>query len=277
MAKKTYWHQSVGKFEKPPLVNEDAAKSDPEKGLIAISDGAGGGGVYADLWSQHLVDRLPATPISTFKELDDWMDEIWEPFYNSCEQLAQKEGGILLDKFYNEGAFATLVAVWRTSDHDCKWFSYGDSVAFCYNPTHRELFHSFSKLADFNKPPYLLNCKDEINETGFRAGEFHVGKGTIVFCASDALAHYILASYEMSRKDCFADELADAIQCRTRNSVCIEAIHAMNKKSNFDSKVIKKLILNASRNRHNFKLHLSKLRQMNMLTHDDYSISVMRI
>ena len=109
------------------LINEDAAKA-TEK-WIAVSDGAGGGGVFADLWSKYLVDHLPGEPIMDYQTFDAWIDGIWEPFYNECEEIAKREGGMLLNKFYNEGSFATLVAVWK----DGHWMSYGDSVAFCYN------------------------------------------------------------------------------------------------------------------------------------------------
>ena len=49
-------------------INEDAAIA--KDGLIAVSDGAGGGGLYADLWSAYLLDKLPDNPITTFQQLD---------------------------------------------------------------------------------------------------------------------------------------------------------------------------------------------------------------
>ena len=96
--------QSVGKFETPPLINEDAAIANDTKKFIAVSDGAGGGGVYADRWSKYLVDNLPSIAIKSFEELDQWIGSIWEPFYNECELLAKQVGGLLLDKFYDEGS-----------------------------------------------------------------------------------------------------------------------------------------------------------------------------
>ena len=52
----------------------------------------------------------------TFEELDSWIEQIWEPFYNDCEESAKLEGGMLLDKFYDEGAFATLAAIWKQEE-----------------------------------------------------------------------------------------------------------------------------------------------------------------
>ena len=176
---------SIGKIGEN-LVNEDAAIA--KSCQIAVSDGAGGGGVFADLWSRYLVENLPDDPINDFPAFDKWIDSIWEPFYNECEEKAKAEGGMLLNKFYDEGSFATLVAVWKNG----QWISYGDSVAFCYDKNTRKLQHSFGRVADFNNPPYLVNCKDPLNEQGFRSGQFDVHPNCVIFAASDALAHYIL-------------------------------------------------------------------------------------
>ena len=52
---------SIHKFE-DGIVNEDAAKATQR--WIAVSDGAGGGGVFADQWSKYLVEHLPYEPIT---------------------------------------------------------------------------------------------------------------------------------------------------------------------------------------------------------------------
>ena len=96
---------TISKLEES-TINEDAVKA--TDCMIAVSDGAGGGGVYAERWSAYLVNHLPEIPIKSFEELDSWIEEIWEPFYNACEETAKQEGGMLLDKFYDEGSFATL-------------------------------------------------------------------------------------------------------------------------------------------------------------------------
>ena len=70
---------SIGKIGEN-LVNEDAAIA--KESLIAVSDGAGGGGVFADLWSEYLVEHLPDDPIADFPAFDKWIDGIWELFYN---------------------------------------------------------------------------------------------------------------------------------------------------------------------------------------------------
>ena len=256
---------SLAKFEEG-ATNEDAAIA--RKEVIAVSDGAGGGGVYADRWSKYLVDHLPDEPVTDFESFDKWIDGIWEPFYNECEAEAQKEGGMFLNKFYDEGAFATLVAVWKNG----AWISYGDSVAFCYNRTKGLLQHSFTKLADFNNPPYLINCKDPLAAEGFRHGKFEIDEDCVVFVASDTLAHYILMMYEVAHKDRFAEELITAMEAQTKNSNYIKlAMRIRNK--NFEKDVITKL--ENCQYKGQFELHIGSLKRKGYIGHDDYSIAIM--
>ena len=256
---------SIGKFEEG-IVNEDAAIA--KNNLIAVADGAGGGGIYAELWSKYLVEHLPDETITDYQTFDGWLDGIWEPFYNDCEEKAKKEGGMLLNKFYDEGSFATLVAVWRTGH----WISYGDSVAFCYHRNTGVLDHSFTKLSDFNNPPYLVNCKDPLNRKGFRHGKFEIDDDCIVFAASDALAHYILMMYEVANKDRFADELQEALNAQTKNSNFIK-LAIRFRGLDFATKVIKKLE-NCKYQQH-FAAHTDHLKSMGLLGYDDYSLAIL--
>lgn len=247
------------------IPNEDAVIA--KDSLIAVSDGAGGGGVFADKWSKYLVDHLPDKPIKTFSAFDKWIDGIWEPFYNDCEEKAKKEGGMLLNKFYDEGSFATLVAVWSTGH----WISYGDSVAFCYHRNTGILDHSFTKLADFNNPPYLVNCKDPLNREGFRHGKFEIDEDCIVFAASDALAHYILMMYEVANKDRFADELQEALNAQAKNSNSIK-LAIRFRGLDFATKVIKKL--ENCRAQILLDSHLAGLHRKGLIALDDYSLAI---
>lgn len=255
---------SFAKFEEG-IVNEDAAIAKEE--LIAVSDGAGGGGVFAERWSQYLVNHLPDKPIKNYKAFDKWVDGIWEPFYNDREEEAKKIGGLFLNKFYDEGSFATLVAVWKNG----MWISYGDSVAFCYNRKTKELQHSFTRLADFNKPPYLINCKDPLNEEGFRRGQFKMDNDSIVFAASDTLAHYILMMYEVDNKERFAAELKEAIDAQTKNSNFIKTAMALDTVY-FEQRVLTKI----ENCYHDFllKSHIKGLKKKGLIGHDDYSLVI---
>ncbi|MGL5958254.1 MAG: hypothetical protein ACRCZZ_06645 [Phocaeicola sp.] len=259
---------SIAKLEEG-VVSEDAVRSEPN--LMAVSDGAGGGGVYAERWSAYLLEKLPEVPLTTFEELDSWMEQIWESFYNACEADAKQIGGMLLDKFYDEGSFATLAAAWRTTDTECTWMSYGDSVVFHYNPTTDVLEHSFTKLIDFSKPPYLLNCKDEACAEGFKTGLFQLDPQSIVFVATDALAHYLLLMYQASHRERFTEELQEVLDSPTKQRLLVQQALSLQKIF-FEEKVLWKVI-HAASNKVDFKRHLTSLKRRGLLAHDDYSFA----
>ncbi|MDF9829490.1 hypothetical protein [Parabacteroides sp. PF5-6] len=248
--------------------NEDCAIA--QESLIAVSDGAGGGGVYADLWSAYLLNNLPQTPITSFSELNKWTEHIWEPFYVGCEEKAKIAGGMVLKKFYDEGSFATLAVVWKTNNL-CRWISYGDSVIFHYNKEDDNLEHSFTKLVDFNNLPYLINCKDEPSEQGFGCGEFQINKNSIVFCATDSLSHYVLMMYELSHTERFQMELDEAQQTVSKNSLLISVASQNN--IDFYNDVISKLI-NCRNHQYNFQKHIGALLRKNFIALDDFSYSI---
>lgn len=256
---------SIAKIDEGSI-NEDAAKATER--WIAVSDGAGGGGVFADRWSKYLVDHLPDEPITDYGGFDQWIDGIWETFYNECEAIAKEEGGMFLNKFYDEGSFATIVAVWNNG----QWISFGDSVAFCYNKDAGTLQHTFGRIADFNNPPYLVNCKDPTDEKGFKCGRFEVHDNSVVFAASDALAHYILMMYEVTHQDSFREELLEAVNAQTKDSNFIKTAMRL-RKANFEKDVIGKLL--NCKNAGNFKRHLDSLRKKGLIGHDDYSLVIM--
>ena len=191
-----------------------------------------------------------------------------------CEQRcdSKKQGGLFLNKFYDEGSFATLVAVWKVSESECRWISYGDSVAFCYDKKHGTLQHTFGKLSDFNNPPYLINCKDSLAPEGFTAGTFPFDKDCIYFVASDTLSHYIMMMYMTVHRDDFKQELEESIEGHNKNSNLVKKALA-SKQTNF-KKVITKLV-NCANHPGNFKKHIEALIRKGLIAHDDYTIAVL--
>ncbi|MDE6079100.1 MAG: hypothetical protein K2G35_03450 [Duncaniella sp.] len=261
---------SIGKFERR-AVNEDAAVA--RRNMIAVSDGAGGGGLFADRWSRYLVKHLPKAAIESAGQLDAWIGSIWERFYNRAEEAAKRQGGMFLDKFYDEGSFATLAAVWRGDDGECRWMAYGDTVVFCYDYATKRLRHSFTALKDFNRAPYLINCKDELDAAGFKGGSFRLGGEELVFVASDALAHYILMMYELSRREEFGAEIEAAAAAGSKNSNFVK--NAMGLPPfRFEKEVAGKLRKAAHDERYCRKW-LRGLYEKGLLARDDYSLGVM--
>lgn len=146
-------------------------------------------------------------------------------------------------------------------------------VAFCYNKADGTLQHSFTELADFNKPPYLINCKDPLKEEGCRTGIFDTYKGCIIMVASDTLAHYILMMYEACHQDAYGQELETALNAHSKNSNFIKS--ALATKADFYDDVLKPLVKStASKDR--FRKHIDALRRQELIGFDDYSLAVIK-
>lgn len=263
-------YQTIGKIGENST-NEDSVRACD--GFLAVSDGAGGGGLYADRWSAYLLQKLPDNQFDSFDELDSWVGDIWEEFYQECEAEAQKVGGLLLNKFYDEGSFATLATVYRLCEYKYQWMSYGDSVAFCYNHKTKQLQHSFTALADFSKPPYLISLISPLDAGGFRSGVFEADENCTIFCASDTLSHYLLMMYYCTDYEKYKQELDDAILHDAKHANHIRTALAMD--YDFEQSALMPLFFSLA-TEGDFRNHLQELLQKGLIGVDDYSLALWR-
>lgn len=197
-------------------INEDAVILNDN--IAAISDGAGGGGLYAEKWSRYLVSKLPNTPIKNFQEFDLWIGSIWEDFYVDCEKLAKQAGSLFLNKFYDEGSFATIAIVWKQDNH-IFWASYGDTVILKYSYSSKILKWYGYSVESLDLPPYLVGCIFPLNDVGFSCGQEQIASNDeIVFIASDALAMYIIYMYMLENIAEYKDTIRSIIDSHTKTS-----------------------------------------------------------
>ena len=260
---------TLPKREPNPLC-EDASRLIPGR-LLAVADGAGGGGLYADLWAQYLIEHLPTDAgFANAEALDGWLSGIWEEFYNACERQAQQSGSFYLNKFYDEGSFSTLAALWRVSPRSYYWVAYGDSVAFHYSRRRGTLSHSFGTLRDFSLPPYLINCKDELRPEGFRSGYFAVEPGDCVFVTSDALAQYIVMMHLLTDRQTHQEEITQLLATGLRQSNYLRRALELPAIDLWRD-VLCPLLSCATTSRH-FARHIDSLLRQGLLAPDDYSI-----
>lgn len=263
-----FW--SVPKNEQD-TVNEDFAGATCNR--IAVSDGAGGGGVFAELWSKTLIDNLPPLPIQNNIELNDWMDSFADDFYNHCEEMAKEKGGLFLDKFYEEGSYATLSVIWKISPSSCRWIMYGDSTVFCYNFRTKELRSSVQSLSKYDEPPFLLCTISQTEDDGFVSGMFEsLDKDSIVFVCSDALSHFLLMLYQLENKDKYLTSITDSFESHTKTSNFIKM--ASHSGISFECALNKIL---SSDSEASFANTLYAYEKVGLLGHDDYSFAYFKM
>lgn len=260
------------------IPNEDSCHVQDD--MIAISDGAGGCGVFASDWSRYLVEQISQrsnhTPIVKFEQLDDWVGEIWESFYNEHEEIAKEYDGIFQTKFYQEGAYATLAVVWKTGIDVCHYVTYGDSVVFHYSKSTGVFEHSFTKLADFAKPPYLISCKDSLLPEGFHAKDIVLNDDSVIFAASDALSHYILMMYYVTHREKFKEEIEEILSGHTSDSqmLSIALSEVIDGHLTFDMLI--KNLQDISQDQEAFEKFVKELNQRGVLDIDDYTLAILK-
>ena len=177
-------------------VNEDAFLL--KENCIAISDGAGGVGILADLWSKELVQNVPYNPFRSVSDLDKWLSGFWEDFYTG--NLPKLEGDPWkLKKFENEGSQATLSVLWKVSKKsNFIYQSYGDSALFVYNTKTGKLKiqDNIESINYFGSHPYLINWKTEEHPSeGFYEQKISLKPNEEIILATDGIAMYIFGAY----------------------------------------------------------------------------------
>lgn len=172
----------------------DENNKDNQNLKIALSDGAGGMGLFAADWSNQLVNNLPPNPFKKVEELSNWIESFWEQFYDKFNQTAKNLGSDYQNKFIEQGSAATLIGLWQNKNR-FDWVTYGDSCLsiFSKNENSFEMF-PYNKPTDFLNYPFLINVQEECVKEGFLSGNFDIKKDKVDFIilSSDALSLYIL-------------------------------------------------------------------------------------
>lgn len=189
--------QSVGKEEPLFPDNEDAFRLATEARAWAVADGAGGGGIYAGEWAQHVGRHVPTMPFADFSTFSAWTETIWEPFFTTYEQRATTDP-LRLTKFLTEGSYTTLATL-HLAGNQAHWATYGDAVVFAW---HRRagLRASLTDLRTFANGPHLLNWKDAPRSEGFLNGQWLHRPGQRYALLTDTLAQYVLMAHDAIRQ-----------------------------------------------------------------------------
>ncbi len=173
-----------------PLPNEDACHLFQHK--AALSDGAGGTGIAAQYWAATLVENIPEEPIRNIDTLTAWLKPLAIAFFEQQEQSLATPYQI--SKLYQEGASATLAAVWLVEGY-WHFFGYGDSHWFVFSANHElSLSLPYQSAEDFLGSTHLLNPISMPSSIPICTATIKQQAGNIYFLASDEIAKHILGT-----------------------------------------------------------------------------------
>ena len=168
--------------------------------IIALSDGAGGVGLFAGEWAQYLIDQAKIhwqhEVIQGYKELENWLGSIWEPFFlNMLANPSLTESQRY--KFEKHGACATLLLLWQVGPTSFVIYTVGDTCMHQYRG-HDTLFVTPIQYEDpikFAEPPYLISLLDPLEPQGPVKKNFELQPGQKALFATDALSEFIIQGF----------------------------------------------------------------------------------
>ncbi len=181
---------------------------------MAVADGAGGAGIYSGEWSEYLVSKLPEVPLKSQLELENWLDQEWEFFFNKYKDVSPDND--VRSKFLDEGSMSTLSAVWETrfdtNSSILNYLAIGDSAILIIEPQKGIVNSSIAEIRHFADAPNLLNWKESPAPKSVLCGEWVVDKGSFVTLCTDALSQYLLLTDALAKEASGADTSLNEIR-----------------------------------------------------------------
>jgi hypothetical protein len=243
--------------------NEDSVYI--SENIIAVSDGAGGIGLFANKWSQILVQNISNKPFNNIEAIEIWISGFWEEFYHFYLERI-KDDPWKINKFESEGSAATLSVLWHIEENKFHYQSYGDTALFIFNHLTGELkIQSNLRSANsFSTNPPLINWQTEKLATeAFYTETITLNENEEIIVATDGIANYIHLAYLVYIDD-IKEELTDP-----KNQKIVD--HFRKKPIKDYKDFLTKLKISLSTDK-TFKTLMNRLHKYECLPNDDYTM-----
>ena len=259
-----------------PSENEDKYFFNKEVNFISLSDGAGGYGIFANEWAEHLTLNISPQHFDSIDIFQKQINEERIKFFNLKEQWLNENNPNYLEKFFREGSAATYVGVQiNPEENKFRAIAYGDSAFFLIRPKDKSFMISNVNFDVFTNYPHLIECTNNNIENEylyFKDIEFE--QGDILILASDAIAQYLLIEFMLfDNKDSYTintylkypHALANYINAikNLRAAVPLDFYELINNLYNF--------------NEDDFKILTKQLQELHALSQDDYTLILLAL
>jgi len=186
-------HNFIDKYEHE---NEDKIKFEGlghKSFKLAMSDGAGGAGIYCKDWAQKLVDYQPDSIHMKSKfDWDNWYLSLCDSFFRSISKNLPDDI-FIREKFTNNGSYATLLYLWRDNSN-LYFIGTGDTTLFLFKTSQESyipsIIYPINNQKTINSNPYLLNWNMKFPEIQLQRVE--ISEGDVIICATDSIARWII-------------------------------------------------------------------------------------
>lgn len=172
-----------------------------DKAFFSISKPKSKDGVENLKWAEHLVKFLPEFPIFTTKGVDEFIDHIWNDFFENTKNNL-KNDAISLNSFEQNGSEASLTSVWVENINNkviTNGFSIGKEIILSFNEATNDLnlHHSSINPFDFLNETKTINWKDEkIDSDNFYfLQDFELKQGESLIVANSFIIEHLILTY----------------------------------------------------------------------------------
>ena len=258
--------------------NEDAIaiRENNDFMLFAMSDGAGGIGIYCKEWADYIVKNQPDYPIDSNKDSKLWFQEMSKSFYEYMKPRVNYDNIFIGERFDCEGSYATLLYLWVCKTEKTFYLSgVGDTTLF-YFKTNKDdlsisLIEPISKQLSLEDNPELLNWQKSLDYSLESKGVIYENGDTIII-ASDSLSRRIIYQLLLLNQN-LAEQCLNKNINKTYNRDFLEYLklnQEIFKTSDFID-YLRKLI---NKDIDSFRKELVKWIERNELENDDYSFII---
>jgi hypothetical protein len=178
--------------------NEDALRVSENSNykLFAMSDGAGGVGIYSKEWANHIVINQPELPIQSEIESTKWFQNLSKSFYEFIKPKVNYDNIFIGERFDNEGSYATLLFVW-VSQKEKKYFisGIGDTTLFHFKKTKDNytisLIEPINKQLNIDDNPELINWQKAL-QYPLTSTSKDFDEGDVIVMCTDSMSRRII-------------------------------------------------------------------------------------
>jgi hypothetical protein len=244
--------------------------------LFAMSDGAGGAGIYCKEWANFIVNNQPEFPILSDEEANNWFQNISQSFYEFIKPKVNYDNIFIGERFDNEGSYATLLYVWL-SKTDKKYFltGIGDTTLFFFKKKNEDysvsLIYPINKQSSLNDNPDLINWQRPLEYSLLSKSVDYEPGDTIIICTdslSRRITYQLLLINQSETEQCLNENIN-----KTYRRDFLEHLKINQRIFNVNEfiKYLRNLI---GLDKNSFRVELTKWIERNELEKDDYSFII---
>lgn len=258
--------------------NEDALRINENSNyhLFAMSDGAGGAGIYCKEWAKYIVNNQPEFPILSNEEANKWFQKISKSFYEFIKPTVNYDNIFIGERFDSEGSYATLLYVWICKTEKKYFISgIGDTTLFHFIKKNEDytigLIEPINKQLSLNDNPELLNWQKALEYSLLSKSVDYKNGDTIIICTdslSRRIIYQLLLINQFETEQCLNENINKTYRRDFLEHLKInQRIFKMNEFVNY----LRNLIAMSP---DSFREELRKWVERNELEKDDYSFII---